>query len=272
VRSTGHILILRRITLILVFAAVLASLALDTGLGTPSALGIGEFFLLCPLGGAEAMLASRTFIPMAAVSMLVVLLLALLVGRAWCAWGCPAPKIRSFFKRQPPPEVRPRRTRRNGTLALVLVASLALGFPVFCLVCPIGLTFGAVISLWRLFVFKQVTVSVLVFPACLALELVLYRRWCLNLCPVAALLALLGRGARLLRPSVDASKCLLYQSDDEHTACKVCARACAERIDLHSDSAARDLQDCTRCGECQSACPVQAIKIKVKPSKPVSRW
>jgi ferredoxin-type protein NapH len=270
-RPAGRIRILRRITLILVFAAVLASLAFDTGLGTPSALGVGEFFLICPLGGAEAMLASRSFIPMAAVSMLVVLLLALLVGRAWCAWGCPAPKIRSFFRREPPPETRPRRTWRNGVLVLVFVASLALGFPVFCLVCPIGLTFGTAVSLWRLLVFKQVTASVLVFPVCLGLELVLYRKWCLNLCPIAALLALLGRGARLLRPSVDASKCLLYQSDGGRTACNACARACAERIDLHANSAAADLQDCTRCGECQRVCPAQAISIKVRPSKPVSR-
>ena len=41
----------RAVTLGLVFVAVIASLAFDLGIGTPSALGIGQFFLLCPLGG-----------------------------------------------------------------------------------------------------------------------------------------------------------------------------------------------------------------------------
>ena len=36
----------RVVTLSLVFAAVIASLAFDTGIGTPSSFGIGQFFLL----------------------------------------------------------------------------------------------------------------------------------------------------------------------------------------------------------------------------------
>ena len=93
--SAGHrIMVARRVTLSLVFVAVIASLAFDCGLGTPSTFGVGQFFLLCPLGGLEAMIADRSFIPVAAISMAVVCVLALLFGRAWCAWGCPAPVIR----------------------------------------------------------------------------------------------------------------------------------------------------------------------------------
>lgn len=47
----------RTVTLLAVFVAVIISLAFDSGLGTPSSFGIGQFFLLCPLGGLEALLA-----------------------------------------------------------------------------------------------------------------------------------------------------------------------------------------------------------------------
>ena len=91
----------RVVTLNLVFAAVIASLAFDTGIGTPSSFGIGQFFLLCPLGGIEALLASKALVPVTLISLAVVVAFALLFGRAWCAWGCPAPRIRGFFRRNP---------------------------------------------------------------------------------------------------------------------------------------------------------------------------
>ena len=88
----------RKITLGAVFVAVIASLAFDCGIGTPSSFGIGQFNLLCPLGGLEAMVANKSFIPVAAISAGVLLAFALVFGRAWCAWGCPVHSIRRFFK------------------------------------------------------------------------------------------------------------------------------------------------------------------------------
>lgn len=284
-------------TLALVFVAVIASLAFDLGLGTPSSFGLGQFFLLCPLGGIEALLASKALVPVTLISLAVVFAFALLFGRAWCAWGCPAPRIRGFFKREPKAEsvhdaatapATAQRTcsaareakglaasirhlardRRTWALGVVLVATLIAGIPLFCLVCPIGLTFGTVGSLWHLIVDKQVTLSAIVFPAALAIELVLYRKWCMNLCPVAGLLNVFGQFARLFRPRVDASTCL---QASEGRPCTVCASVCAERINLHAADAAVQLGDCTRCGECVKHCPSSSIRIAAKPSDPVMR-
>ena len=284
-------------TLALVFVAVIASLAFDLGLGTPSSFGLGQFFLLCPLGGIEALLASKALVPVTLISLAVVFAFALLFGRAWCAWGCPAPRIRGFFKREPKAEsvhdaatapATAQRTcsaareakglaasirhlardRRTWALGVVLVATLIAGIPLFCLVCPIGLTFGTVGSLWHLIVDKQVTLSAIVFPAALAIELVLYRKWCMNLCPVAGLLNVFGQFARLFRPRVDASTCL---QASEGRPCTVCASVCAERIDLHAADAAVQLGECTRCGECVKHCPSSSIRIAAKPSDPVMR-
>ena len=284
-------------TLALVFVAVIASLAFDLGLGTPSSFGLGQFFLLCPLGGIEALLASKALVPVTLISLAVVFAFALLFGRAWCAWGCPAPRIRGFFKREPKAEsvhdaatapATAQRTcsaareakglaasirhlardRRTWALGVVLVATLIAGIPLFCLVCPIGLTFGTVGSLWHLIVDKQVTLSAIVFPAALAIELVLYRKWCMNLCPVAGLLNVFGQFARLFRPRVDASTCL---QASEGRPCTVCASVCAERINLHAADAAVQLGECTRCGECVKHCPSSSIRIAAKPSAPVMR-
>lgn len=273
-------------TLCLVFVAVIASLAFDSGLGTPSAFGVGQFFLLCPLGGLEALLASKAVVPVTLISLAVVIAFALLFGRAWCAWGCPAPAIRRFFRREPQPEETPARScsaaceakglaaglrhlardKRTWALGVVLVATLVAGIPLFCLVCPIGLTFGTVGSLWHLIVDKQVTASAVVFPLALAMELVLYRKWCMNLCPVAGLLNVFGQLARLFRPRVDASTCLRAAGG----ACSACTTACSERIDLHAEDAAIQLGECTRCGECVRQCPTGSVKIVAKPGAPVA--
>lgn len=277
----------RAVTLGLVFVAVIASLAFDLGIGTPSALGIGQFFLLCPLGGLEALLASKALVPVTLISLAVVGAFALLFGRAWCAWGCPAPAIRRFFRREPRPEEAPARAcsaaheakglaaslrhlvrdKRTWALGVVLAATFVADIPLFCLVCPVGLTFGTVGSLWHLIVDKQVTASVVVFPVALAVELVLYRKWCANLCPIAGLLNVFGQLARLFRPRVDASTCLRAGGGD----CVACTSACVERIDLHAPDAAIQLGECTRCGECVKNCPTGSVRIKAKPGDPVTR-
>ena len=307
----------RTITLALVFVAVIISLAFDSGLGTPSSFGIDEFFLLCPLGGIEAFIASKSFIPVTLISLAVVVVLSLAFGRVWCTWGCPAPVIRRFFKRDPKPDkVSTKATntdqelsstaddadkltpadegtvcdragcsavyhtkgliaslrhigndKRTWVLIAVLIVTLIAGFPFFCLVCPIGLTYGTVGSLWHLFVDKQVTLSCIVFPAALVIELVIYRKWCLDICPVAGLLNIFGQFARLFRPHIDASTCL---SCTETSECKACLSACPEHIDLHADDAVIQLGECTRCGECVRHCPTASLKIKAAPNDPVS--
>lgn len=297
----ARMMVARRVTLAAVLVAVLVSLAFDSGLGTPSSFGIGSFSLLCPLGGIEAMIADRSFIPVAAISAGVVLVFSLVFGRAWCAWGCPAPAIRRFFKREPKREHDRShdaadaadaedaaggsvgavaggcaalqsawslkaslrhigRDPRTWTFVAVLVAALIAGLPLFCLVCPIGLTFGTVGSLWHLIVDKQMTMSVLVFPAALLVELVLFRKWCLNLCPVAGLLGIVGQFAVRFRPKVNRETCLRYKAG---TACEVCAASCPEHIDLHAADTVQQLGECSRCGECAKHCPTASIDISL---------
>lgn len=268
---------IRMFVALAVIASAAVAFAFSWPLGTPSSFGVGQFFLLCPLGGLEAFLADRSFIPHAAISLAVVVGLSLVFGRAWCAWGCPAQAVRGLFgKAAAKPDLRThasslkeafRHDSRFWVLSGVLIATLIVGFPVFCLICPVGLTFGAVFSLIRLITDAEVTVGLLVFPAALAIELVVIKKWCVSLCPIAALLSLLGRFAKPLRPKVSAETCLRAKGED----CRACSHVCPESIDLHAENAQEQLADCTRCGECKQVCPTRSIAMPLVSREKSSR-
>ena len=264
----------RGLAALFVLAIMIFSLAFHSGLGTPSAVGVGSFFLLCPLGGIEAFLASKTFIPQALISFAVVAVVCLLVGRGWCAWGCPAHGVRHIFgskeRHQDAPVAKVslwetfKSDSRLWVLAGFLVAITIVALPLFCLVCPVGLTFGTVMSLWRLIQFNDVNWGLLVFPGALIIELVVFKKWCLKICPLGGLLSLFGRLAKPFRPVVNEHTCLHAQG----VACKVCQDVCIETINLHEGVETQgQLADCTRCARCKEACPTQSITMPFRQPK-----
>lgn len=148
---------------------------------------------------------------------------------------------------------------RHLVLAGALGSSAIFGFPVFCLVCPIGLTFTILIGVWHLFAFNETTWGLVVFPVILLLEVTLLRKWCTRFCPVSALLSLVSSGNRLFRPSVNSQLCLR----EDGTDCRACVNACPEKLDPHSNF----IPECSKCGQCASACPAKAITFPlVRPS------
>ena len=56
--------------------------------------------------------------------------------------------------------VRAKLDSRHYVLGGALLSTAVFGFPVFCLVCPIGLTFATVLVVWRLFAAGDMTWSV----------------------------------------------------------------------------------------------------------------
>lgn len=280
-RTRGLLSAVRWVFLGVVAAVAVASAVFGLGAGNLSSLGLGAVAYLCPLGALEGMLGAWAFVPRAVFALAAVLVLALLVGRAFCAWACPVPPLRTFLGgkkgaaadaaeqadaaaeagRHYVEGTRPRRGKidvdsRHVVLCGALGSAAIFGFPVFCLVCPIGLTFAIVVGLVRLVGFNEPSWSLLIFAAVLVLELVVLRKWCAKICPVGALLSLVGKLNRTFRPSADASKCL---RTTEGASCGACAAACPEMIDPHSDLGVRAVSDCTRCGKCSDACPAGAI-------------
>lgn len=144
---------------------------------------------------------------------------------------------------------------RHAVLVGTLASAAVFGFPVFCLICPIGLTFATIIGLWNLVQFNEPTWALVVFPIILIAEVTVLRKWCSKICPISALVSLLSNLNVTLRPRVKADACLRSRGVD----CHACVDACPEQLDPHS----RRIPECSKCGKCVEACPAKAISIKL---------
>lgn len=263
--------------------AVCTGLAIHTGFGTVSAFGWDLFSAICPLGALETLLAGHQLVARLIIGVVVALVIVLFVGKALCAWLCPVPHLRHALapkkqlqnetaerqraaqratQRWKDGETAPHRKTfdsRHVVLAGALGSSLVFGFPVFCLICPVGLTFGELILFWRLVQFNQWSWAIIVFPLIVVFEVLVFKRWCHTLCPIGALMSLVAHGNRTLRPTVKAEGCL----KDEGKACDSCARACPEHIDVSTGLGERPMNECIKCGRCVEACPASAIAFRL---------
>jgi ferredoxin-type protein NapH len=270
------------------FVLAAAGLAFKTGLGTLCDLGYGAISAICPLGALETALAGRTFPLRTLISLAAVILIIAALGRFFCAWVCPAPIFRGWIlgnKKNagdavPPPEtagdaaasseIHPRQGKlsldsRHFVLGGALLSSAIFGFPVFCLVCPVGLVLATFIGVWRLIQYNEPSWMLLIFPAIFILEIVICSKWCRKICPLGALLSLLSGLNPLFRPRVNRSVCR-YAS--EKTDCSYCKSVCEESIDLHHSEKSRPMAECTKCRDCADVCPNGAISFPLFSKKP----
>ena len=150
-------------------------------------------------------------------------------------------------------------------LLIVLVTTALFGFPVFCLVCPVGLTFAFILLLIRLFVFGELTWALIAFPAVVLAEVMLLPKWCRHICPLGALHSLVANGNMTFRPHVDTSTCL---HATKGAACGRCAKTCPQGISLErTNGVVTAINTCTKCGLCADACPSNSITFPFRPPK-----
>jgi ferredoxin-type protein NapH len=222
----------------------------------------------CPLGFLERSLASRELLRPWLFSVAWVVLSVILLGRVFCAWVCPAVLLRRVWrgkgglksKREAAPKgVNWASYSPYAVLAGVLVASFLFRFPVFCFFCPIGLFFGALYAVIRLFSPHSLSPELVLFPAMLVLELWVLKSWCRSICPLGALLSIIGSLNRFILPVLRKEKCLTSKGAN----CGVCERACHEGIDLAHTSPPFFPNSCTKCLECYEKCPAGAVKIAI---------
>ena len=278
---------IRKAVRFLIVAVLLIALFAGWQTGTLCSVGYDAIAYICPLGALETIFGSWAFVPRVLICLAAVAIVALVFGKAFCSWVCPVAPLSGLLRGKKAREKgecertqaahrvlerwsdtnaaqaekhKPFRSRVDGrhvVLAGSLASAAVCGFPVFCLVCPIGLTFASAIALYRLIGFNEPAIEVLVFPALLVLELTVFRKWCHRFCPVGALLSLLSRGNRTFKPHVDASMCARHAG----SSCAACAQACPEHIDPCADLGDRSLAECTRCGACVNTCPAKALSF-----------
>lgn len=276
--------------------------AAHASVGTLSAIGWESISLICPIGALGTMLASKMVVPRAVISVVLAVAAILLLGRAFCGWLCPVPvvsKLRGLFKKGGGKDVADTETPASTTplsaeekqalktscagscascadrkpadsrhfiLGGTLLSAAIFGFPVFCLVCPVGLSFAMIFLLIALFGGGDVTWSVVAVPVLLLLEVVFFRKWCSHLCPISSFMSLIGRANRTFQPAIDDELCL----ETAHGAtCGRCAEVCEVAINPRHPELGTTFNECTRCLACADACPGHAITFPLIARKKV---
>ncbi len=289
----------------IVFFLLAAGLLFGLSFGSLSAFGWETISAICPLGAVELMIASHTIVPRGLISLIVMGLLVLVVGRAFCGFICPVSALNRFRDIMGAAKNRKRRAteRREEILGIAnaelggckpeacatcgsscktvrnkfkldsrhyvlggtILSTAIFGFPVFCLVCPIGLSFASVILVYRLFAFGDTTWTVVLVLGMLLLEIFVFRKWCSRICPIGALMNLASRFSKTFVPVIDEAKCIESKTGK---ACSRCAIVCEMNINLrHPEYGEFDLGDCTRCRACVDSCPTQAISMPLLAKK-----
>ena len=283
---------LRATVAILAFVAMGVGLAIHSGTGTISSFGWDYIATVCPLGALESIFGSWAFVPRLVIALIAMLAVVWVAGKGFCGWICPIPYVGKLFrtKKSSAREANerhaaarlsyerwknndaPQRKKlnldsRHGVLLGALASTAIFGFPVFCLVCPVGLSVATFVLFWRMVQYNEVTFCLLLFPAIIILEVVVLGKWCGRFCPLGALFSLIGSTNRTFRPTVDHDACL---RDTKGEACKACASACPEHIDPFSDMGERPMTECVKCRSCADACPASAITLPFLPAKRAS--
>lgn len=174
--------------------------------------------------------------------------------------SCSSCKTTGCFSKKPAPL-----DSRHFILGGALLSTALFGFPVFCLVCPVGLSFATILLVIRLFGGGDVTWSLILIPVVLILEVLFFKKWCHKICPLSAFMSLVGKANRTFKPVIDDNKCI---ETSKAGVCGACAKACPEGIDpRHPERSQAAWSECTKCRACVDACPTHAITMPLLPSK-----
>ena len=166
----------------------------------------------------------------------------------------------------------------NGIIVASIAGSAVFRFPVFCAVCPIGISTRGMFHLkaWTFITGTMMPIILELFTIPLVAILVSLREkrfWCRKICPVGSTLNVAGSFSPLLKPKVQAEGCVMKtcpQNCEDYrlgycSACRLedakkCERVCPQGINLLENGS---LARCTKCMECFIECDKNAVSVKL---------
>lgn len=207
----------------------------------------------CPIGLLQHFVILRA-LPLYLIG--VVAVAGLLLGRAYCGWGCPFGSFHDLLSKPARTKARKIPLAKYAMLLLIILLAWITSDTFFCKFCPSGSLFGAVPAPFfyegvRLGFFFNVHLVTLALT--IGLALVVSRFWCRYLCPFGTI-GIFNR-ISIVTISADASKC---------TQCKACLTRCPMGIQKVEEIGRSS--DCILCGRCVEACATKALKYSFRPS------
>jgi ferredoxin-type protein NapH len=227
--------------------------------GWYQSIAIGDLWFVSPLEGLESILVSKTIYLPLLVAMLIPVLVALILGRVFCGWICPihflselSDRLLKFVSRKKYLKDHFLLPREILWFALIgeLLLAMILGTPLFVFLSPPGLVGREIMMV---VFFKTLALEGVVVLAVLFVNLITRRFFCRYLCPLGALLALIGMVRRLR----------IVKLDEQCTDCGLCSRSCP--LGLNPAQAEAESPYCWNCGECVTTCKHDALAFRWLP-------
>ena len=236
------------------------------------AVDLGMLRLVCPLGFLECCLSTKTVVTRLLPGFLLITGLVVVLGRAFCAWTCPArmagkaadylvsPALRGPTEKARSAVVRFRQRLHDSTKlswsdGLALTAGLFLGiglfsFPAYSIFCPVGVLSRNLIELATHFRLRW---DLIFLGIPLAAGLLFALGWKCA-CPAGLILGVLAEGNSTLQPVVQSESCAM---------CGRCVKNCDFGVSLHKGE--YDSFACSKCLKCLRDCERQAVRLKAWP-------
>lgn len=225
-------------------------------------LGAANAHVYCPFGGLESLyqfLATGGYIPKimpaTMILLLVTVILAIVLNRAFCGWICPLGTLQMVFDRigrffrikkvQVPDHVEKYlHYLKYVGLVIILYFSWKIGELIYSPYDP-----------WAAYAhiaagFEELYAEFLIGTIFLLIALIgslwLPNNFCRYFCPMGAILAILAK----LSPT------RIHRKADTCINCKRCDRVCPVQIEISTQPTVKTTE-CLSCGDCIAICPVE---------------
>ena len=271
----GKIRIIRyTIRILLLVLLVLGPLEIISFEGVfPCSFAIFGIEFTGPLGWIQRVLTTTSPLVSLFISSLFFIIATLLFGRFFCSWLCPIGLITETIHALKEKKITLGETdshKKSGEatqsillgrrrlmsyfkysfLAAVLISSVLIKYPVFCLICPVGILSRNILGI---FLLQRWTIGLIIPLAIFLSEIFLTDRvWCGSLCPIGALFSLLGS-----LPTKIFS--LRVKKKPICEKCRRCWPKCPMGI-IPSHYKIPD--ECSNCGLCKEICALEKVSSK----------